>query len=90
MIERALRLIVGIVLVLLLAVAALWAVKLAGFGYLLAVNQESPTPVRPDIPVRALDRPEPARPGQPDQGLPRRHGERRARLPADPRRARRR
>ncbi|MFO1209726.1 MAG: hypothetical protein U1E40_10945 [Amaricoccus sp.] len=57
MLERALRLLVGIVLVLVVAVAALWAIRLAGFGYLLAVNQESPAPVRPDIPFAPLTDP---------------------------------
>ena len=49
MIERLLRLVVGIVLVVLLVWGGLWAIRLAGFGSLLAVSNESVTPVRPDI-----------------------------------------
>ena len=39
MIERLLRLVVGIVLVVLLVWGGLWAIRLAGFGSLLAVSQ---------------------------------------------------
>ncbi len=58
MLERALRLLVGIVLVLVLAVAVLWGLRLAGFGYLFAGGQLSPTPVRPDIPFAPLSDPD--------------------------------
>jgi hypothetical protein len=57
MLERALRLIVGVALVLLVAVAVLWGLRLTGFGYLLASSEESPTPVRPDIPFAPLTDP---------------------------------
>jgi hypothetical protein len=49
-----LRIVVGLVLVALLAVGALWAAKAAGYGYLLAVSQDPPEPVRPDIPFAPL------------------------------------
>ena len=88
MTERLLRLIVGIVLVLLVVWGGLWAIRLAGFGSLLAVSNESVTPVRPEIPFAPLTDDSAHRPGQSGQGLPRRHGEGRARLPAHPRRAR--
>jgi hypothetical protein len=52
--ERALRLIVGIALVLALAYAALWGIRLAGYGYLLAASQDPPAPIRPDIPFAPL------------------------------------
>ena len=52
--QRALRVIAGVVVVLALAYAVLWGIRLAGFGYLLAVSQESPEPVRPDIPFAPL------------------------------------
>ena len=41
MLERLLRLVVGIVLVALVVWAGLWAIRLAGFGSLLAVSNES-------------------------------------------------
>jgi hypothetical protein len=55
MIERALRLLLGIALVLLLGFAALWGLRLAGYGYLLSASQETVTPVRPDIPFAPLE-----------------------------------
>jgi hypothetical protein len=45
-----LRLIVAAIVVGLVAVAALWGIKLAGYGYLLAVSQDPPAPVATDIP----------------------------------------
>jgi hypothetical protein len=36
------------------AVGALWGLRLAGYGYLLAVSQEELEPVRPDIPFAPL------------------------------------
>jgi hypothetical protein len=54
MLERLLRLVVGIILVLLLVWGGLWAIRLAGFGSLLAVSNEAVTPVRPDIPFAPL------------------------------------
>jgi hypothetical protein len=54
MAERALRLLVGIVLVVVLAVAVLWGIRLAGYGYLIAASQEKVTPVRPTIPFAPL------------------------------------
>ena len=48
-----------------------------------SVSQDAPEPVRPDIPFAPLTDDQPARPRQPDQDLPRRHGPGRARLPAD-------
>jgi hypothetical protein len=50
----ALRILVALVLVAVLGVAALWGIKLAGYGYLLAVSQDPPEPVRPDIPFAPL------------------------------------
>jgi hypothetical protein len=46
----ALRILTGLVLLALVAVGALWALKLTGYGYLLAVSQDPPEPVRPSIP----------------------------------------
>ena len=90
MIERLLRLIVGIALRRSCSSgAALWVIRLAGFGSLLAVSNESVDPVRPDIPFAPLDRHRAQGPRQPHQDLPRRHGQGRARLPAQPRPARR-
>ena len=54
MIERLLRLVVGVVVVVLLVWGGLWAIRLAGFGSLLAVSNESVTPIRPDIPFAPL------------------------------------
>jgi hypothetical protein len=54
MIDRLLRLIVGIILVVLLVWGGLWAIRLAGVGSLLAVSNESVTPVRPEIPFAPL------------------------------------
>ena len=54
---RVLRVIVAVALVLVVAYAALWAVRLAGYGHLLAISQESPEPVRPDIPFAPLTDP---------------------------------
>ncbi|HET9068781.1 MAG TPA: hypothetical protein VFN28_09050 [Amaricoccus sp.] len=52
--ERTLRVIVGILLLALLVWGGLWAIRLAGFGTLLAVSSENVTPVRPDIPFAPL------------------------------------
>ena len=42
---------IGILIVVaVVAVAALWGIRLAGYGYLLAVSQDSPEPVATDIP----------------------------------------
>jgi hypothetical protein len=57
MIERLLRLLVGVVLVLLLVWGGLWAIRLAGFGSLLAVSNASVEPVRPEIPFAPLTDP---------------------------------
>ena len=65
MIERLLRLVVGIVLVLLLGVAVLWGIKLAGYGYLMTASQESPKPVRPSIPFAPLTDPSLSDPDNP-------------------------
>ena len=54
MIERLLRLIVGIALVVLLVWGGLWVIRIAGFGSLLAVSNETIEPVRPDIPFAPL------------------------------------
>ena len=54
MAERLLRLIVGTALVVLLVWGGLWVIRLAGFGSLLAVSNESLEPVRPDIPFAPL------------------------------------
>lgn len=43
------RSVVALVVVALVAVAALWGIKLAGFGYLLAMSQDRPEPVATDI-----------------------------------------
>ena len=44
----------GIVLLLVVGLAALWGIRLAGYGSLLAVSQDAPEPVRPDIPFAPL------------------------------------
>jgi len=48
--ERLLRVVVGLVLLAAVLYGALWAVRLAGFGYLLSASQEAPAAVRPDLP----------------------------------------
>jgi hypothetical protein len=53
-VERLLRVVVAVVLVLAVASAALLAVRVAGFGYLLSASQEAPAPVRPDLPFAPL------------------------------------
>jgi hypothetical protein len=53
-VERLLRVVVAVVLLVAVAWAALWAVRLAGFGYLLSASQEAPEPVRPDLPFAPL------------------------------------
>ena len=53
-VERLLRVVVALVLLVAVAYAALWAVRLAGFGYLLSASQEAPEPVRPDLPFAPL------------------------------------
>ncbi len=45
----ALRILAGLVLVVAAALAILWGMRLAGYGYLLAISQEQIEPVRPDI-----------------------------------------
>ena len=50
-----LRILLGVALVVVIAVGALWAVKLTGYGYLLSVSHESPDPIRPDIPFAPLE-----------------------------------
>ena len=49
-----LRVLAWIAVLVVLAVGALWGLRLAGYGYLLAVSQETVTPVRPDIPFAPL------------------------------------
>jgi hypothetical protein len=49
-VERLLRIVVAVVLLVAVAYAALWAIRLAGFGYLLSASQDAPEPVRPDLP----------------------------------------
>jgi hypothetical protein len=46
----ALRILAWVAVVAVLAVAALWGIRLAGYGYLLAGSQEQVEPVHPDIP----------------------------------------
>jgi hypothetical protein len=53
-VERLLRVVVAVVLLIAVAYAALWAIRLAGFGYLLSASQEAPEPVPPDIPFADL------------------------------------
>ena len=48
--ERLLRVVVALVLLVAVGYAALWVIRLAGFGYLLSASQQAPEPVRPDIP----------------------------------------
>ena len=50
----ALRILVALALLAVLAVAVLWGIRLAGYGYLLAGSQEQVEPVRPDIPFAPL------------------------------------
>ncbi len=45
----ALRIVLGLVLLGLLALALLWALTFAGYGFLLSANQRAPEPVRPAI-----------------------------------------
>ena len=52
--ERMLRILVAVALAAGVAYAVLWAVRIAGFGYLLSASQEAPEPVRPDIPFAPL------------------------------------
>ena len=49
-----LRVLIGLALLAIVAVGALWAIKLAGYGYLIAVSQDAPEPIRPDIPFAPL------------------------------------
>jgi hypothetical protein len=44
------RSVAALVLLAAIAVAALWGIKLAGYGYLLAISQDPPQPVATDIP----------------------------------------
>ena len=44
-----LRFVLALVLIVVLGVAALWAVRLTGYGYLLALSNDPPAPVRPEI-----------------------------------------
>ena len=50
----ALRVLAWIAVLAVLGVAALWGIRLAGYGYLLAGSQEQVEPVRPDIPFAPL------------------------------------
>ena len=82
MLERLLRLVVGIVVVLVLVGRRALGVRLAGFGYLLAVSQESVTPVRPDIPFAPLTDPSLHDPDNPTKVFRVDMAQGRARLPA--------
>ncbi len=44
-----LRVLLGLALLVVVAVGALWAIKVTGYGYLIAVSQDPPEPIRPDI-----------------------------------------
>ena len=44
------RTVVALLLLAVVAVATLWGIKLAGYGYLLAISQDPPQPVATDIP----------------------------------------
>ena len=44
-----LRFVLALVLIVVIGVAALWAVRLTGYGYLLALSNDPPAPVRPEI-----------------------------------------
>lgn len=48
--ERLLRVVVGLLLLAAVFYGGLWAVRLAGFGYLLSASQQAPAAVRPDLP----------------------------------------
>ncbi len=48
--ETFLRIVAAVVLLAVVAVAALWGIRLAGYGYLVAISQERPQPVATDIP----------------------------------------
>ena len=52
--ERSLRVLLAVALLVAVAYAGLWAVRLAGFGYLLSASQQAPEPVRPDLPFALL------------------------------------
>ncbi len=49
-----LRILAGLALVAIIIVGGLWAVRLAGFGYLLSVSNERVEPVRAEIPFAPL------------------------------------
>ena len=53
-VERTLRVLVAVALLVAVAYAALWAVRIAGFGYLLSASQQAPEPVRPELPFAPL------------------------------------
>ena len=52
--ERSLRVLLAVALLVAVAYAGLWAVRLTGFGYLLSASQQAPEQVRPDLPFAPL------------------------------------
>lgn len=49
-----LRAVLALVLIVVIGFAALWGVRLAGYGYLLSVSNDAPAPIRPEIPFAPL------------------------------------
>jgi hypothetical protein len=49
-----LRIAVGIILLLVVGLAALWGIRMAGYGHWLSATQDAPEPVRPSIPFAPL------------------------------------
>jgi hypothetical protein len=68
-VERLLRVVVAVILLVAVAYAALWGIRLAGFGYLLSASQEAPDSVRPDLPFAPLTDPALSDPDNPTQAF---------------------